>query len=154
CAVHDCWIDAGKGVASPHGHEGPLYWAMEKTIYPHPIESVVSPEPAQRRSFTDAVEAVAALRSIYERNTRFLRDSFAAIAQGADPTRRYRAFYPEIGVTISSYSHADSRQAYGHMPVPGFYSTTITRPDLFNSYLQEQLRLIMRNHGVPVVVAE
>ena len=30
----------------------------------------------------------------------------------------------------------------------------MTRPDLFESYLIEQLRLIMRNHGVPVMVSE
>ena len=46
------------------------------------------------------------------------------------------------------FSQVDSRQAYGHMPTPGHFSTTITRPDLFESYLIEQLRLIMRNHGV------
>ncbi|MEQ1942300.1 AMP nucleosidase [Mesorhizobium sp. VNQ89] len=127
---------------------------MEKRIYPEPIESVVSPEPVGRRSFTDAGEAVAALEALYERNTKFLRDSFAALAEGADPSRRYRAFYPEVGVTTSSYSQVDSRQAYGHMPTPGHYSTTITRPDLFREYLIDQLRLIMRNHGVPVVVSE
>ena len=40
------------------------------------------------------------------------------------------------------------------MPTPGHFSTTITRPDLFENYLTEQLRLIMRNHGVPVIVSE
>jgi len=40
------------------------------------------------------------------------------------------------------------------MPEPGNYATTITRPDLFESYLTEQLRLIIRNHGVPVTIAE
>ena len=40
------------------------------------------------------------------------------------------------------------------MPTPGHFSTTITRPDLFESYLIEQLRLIIRNHGVPVTVSE
>lgn len=127
---------------------------MEKRIYPEPIESVVSPEPAGRKSFTDAAQAVAALKVLYDRNTKFLRDSFAALAQGADPTRRYRAYYPEIGVTISSYSQVDSRLAYGHMPTPGHFTTTITRPDLFENYLTEQLHMIMRNHGVPVVVSE
>ncbi len=40
------------------------------------------------------------------------------------------------------------------MPTPGHFSTTITQPMLFESYLIEQLRLIMRNHGVPVTVSE
>ena len=80
---------------------------MEKRIYPEPIESVVSPEPFQRQSFTDAAEAVAALKVLYNRNTQFLRDSFVALAQGADPNKRYRAFYPEIGVTTSSFSQIE-----------------------------------------------
>src|SRR5690606_16557442 len=112
---------------------------MEKRIYPEPIESVVSPEPVERQSFTDAHAAVAALQKLYSRNTGFLRDSFASLAQGADPNRRYRAYYPQIGITTSSYSQVDSRQAYGHMPTPGHFSTTVTRPDLFDNYLTEQL---------------
>jgi len=127
---------------------------MEKRIYPQAIETVVSPQPYPRTSFTDAVEAVDALKALYWRNTAFLRDSFASLAKGGDNSRRFRAFYPEVGVTTLSFSQIDSRQAYGHMPTPGHFSTTITRPDLFENYLIEQLRLIMRNHGVPVIVSE
>ena len=127
---------------------------MENRSYPQAIESIATPEPFVRQSFDDAREAVATLRKLYTRNTRFLRDSFAALAAGGDSNRRYRAFYPEISVTTNSFTQVDSRQAYGHMPTPGHFSTTITQPDLFETYLIEQLRLIMRNHGVPVVVSE
>ena len=106
---------------------------MEKRIYPEPIESIASPEPFARQSFTDAHEAVAALRALYERNTAFLRDSFKKLAEGGENQRRYRAFYPEISITTSSYAQIDSRLAYGHMPSPGHYSTTVTRPDLFET---------------------
>lgn len=127
---------------------------MEKRIYPEPIESVVSPDPFLRQSFTDAGEAVAALKALYERNTAFLRDAFGKLAKGGGSTHRFRAFYPEISVATSSYAQIDSRLAYGHMPAPGHYATTVTRPDLFENYLTDQLRLIMRNHGVPVTVSE
>ena len=126
---------------------------MEKRIYPKAIESVHMPEPFGRQSFTDPAEAVAALRQLYDRNTQFLRDCFAGIA-GEPASRRFRAFYPEIGVTTPSFALTDSRYAYGHVYEPGLYTTTITRPDLFETYLLEQIRLIMRNHGVPVTVAE
>jgi AMP nucleosidase len=126
---------------------------MEKRIYPRAIESISYPDAYPRRSFTDAAEAVAELKSLYERNTGFLRDAFNGLASAGGDTR-YRAFYPEIGVQISSYTQVDSRLAYGHVAAPGYYSTTITRPDLFESYLTEQLRLIMRNHGVPVTIGE
>ncbi|WP_245456670.1 MULTISPECIES: AMP nucleosidase [unclassified Mesorhizobium] len=112
------------------------------------------PEPFGAQSFHDAKKAVAALQALYDRNTKFLRDSFAALAAGADESKRYRAFYPQIGVTTTSFSQVDSRQAYGHMPTPGHFATTITQPQLFENYLIEQLRLIMRNHGVTVTVSE
>ncbi|MET0597344.1 MAG: AMP nucleosidase [Mesorhizobium sp.] len=127
---------------------------MEKRIYPEPIESIASPEPFARKSFRDAGEAVAALKALYDRNTAFLRQSFENLGEGERQPRRYRAFYPEVSVTTNSFAQIDSRLAYGHMPSPGHYATTVTRPDLFESYLTEQLRLIMRNHGIPVTVSE
>ena len=127
---------------------------MEKRIYPQAIESVSTPEPFALQSFTDADEAVATLKFLYERNTAFLRDSFNALSDGGDQTQRYRAFYPQVGVSTASYGQIDSRLAYGHMPAPGHYTTTITRPDLFETYLIDQLRLLMKNHGVPVSVGE
>ncbi|MBE0693439.1 MAG: AMP nucleosidase [Aquamicrobium sp.] len=127
---------------------------MEKRIRHGAIETVSTPEPYARQSFTDAGEAVEALKALYERNTAFLRASFAALADGVDRQQRYRAFYPEIGVSTTSFAQIDSRLAYGHMPEPGHYATTVTRPDLFENYLREQLRLVIRNHGVPVTVGE
>ncbi|MDX8517082.1 AMP nucleosidase [Mesorhizobium dulcispinae] len=112
------------------------------------------PEPFGRQRFDDAKKAVAALEALYDRNTKFLRDSFAKLAAGGDESKRYRAFYPQIGVTTTSFTQIDSRQAYGHMPTPGHFATTITQPKLFENYLVEQLRLIMRNHGVQVTVSE
>lgn len=127
---------------------------MEKRIYPHPIESVSTPEPYARQSFTDARKAVDALRALYERNTEFLRNSFDQLSGGNDENQRFRAYYPEVGLTTTSYTRVDTRLAYGHVVEPGHYTTTITRPDLFDSYLVEQLRLLMKNHGVPVTVGE
>jgi AMP nucleosidase len=127
---------------------------MEHRIFPAPISSVVTPEPFPRQSFTDPVEAVEALKKLYDRNTAFLRDSFMELARGGPDNVRYRAYYPEVGVSTSSYAQVDTRVSYGHVPAPGQYTTTVTRPDLFESYLVEQLRLLIRNHGVPVTVSE
>ena len=127
---------------------------MENRSYPQAIQAIATPEPFLPQSFDDPAAAVATLRSLYARNTLFLREAFASLAVGGDSNRRYRAFYPEISVTTNSYTQVDSRQAYGHMPTPGHFSTTITQPDLFETYLIEQLHLIMRNHGVPVTVSE
>lgn len=127
---------------------------MDKRIYPQPIETISSPEPAERRNFNDSREAVDALKTIYERNTAFLRDAFIRVAQTGECDTRYRAFYPEVSVSTPSFGHVDSRLAYGHVPAPGTYTTTVTQPDLFDTYLVDQLGLIVRNHGVAVTVAE
>ncbi|MBI1620727.1 AMP nucleosidase [Aquamicrobium zhengzhouense] len=127
---------------------------MEKRIYPDPIPVVSTPDAFSRRSFTDPVEAVRQLKTLYENRTAFLRDSFNSLASGDDQHRRFRAYYPEVRMTTSSYAHIDSRLAYGHVAGPGEYSTTITRPDLFENYLIEQLGLLMRNHGVPITIGD
>lgn len=127
---------------------------MEKRIYPTAIESVESPEAWPKTDFNNAREAVDALKALYVRNTKFLRDSFMSLSDTGFIDRRFRAYYPEISITTNSYSEIDSRQAYGHVPNPGQFATTISRPDLFESYLIEQLKLIMRNHGVPVTIGE
>lgn len=127
---------------------------MENRSFPQAIAEIATPEPFVRQSFDDPHQAVATLRALYDRNTAFLRDAFSSLAVGGDSNTRYRAFYPEISITTSSHTPVDSRKAYGHMPTPGHFSTTITQPELFETYLIEQLRLIMQNHGVPVVVSE
>ncbi|MDN5927564.1 MAG: AMP nucleosidase [Hyphomicrobiales bacterium] len=127
---------------------------MDSRTHPSPVETIITPEPVAAESFTDPERAVEVLKALYDRNTAFLRDSFVGLADAPDSRRRYRAFYPEVAVSISSFAQIDSRLAYGHMPTPGRYATTITRPDLFETYLTEQLKLIMRNHDIPVIVRE
>ncbi|WP_011580256.1 MULTISPECIES: AMP nucleosidase [Chelativorans] len=127
---------------------------MDKRIYHRPIETISSPEPVARRSFSDALQAVQAMKEIYERNTAFLRDAFFRVGQTGESDRRYRAFYPEVSLSTATFAQIDTRLAYGHVAAPGTYATTITRPDLFESYLVDQLGLLMRNHGVKVTVAE
>src|SRR4051794_19339989 len=107
---------------------------MNKPGHPEVNEPIATPAPFARQSFDDAREAVAMLQSLYARNPRFLRESFAALAAGGDSSRRYRAFYPEVSVTTISFTAVDSRQAFGHLATPGCFSPTITPPGLFASY--------------------
>ncbi len=125
---------------------------MEKSLNA-PLD-IARPEPVARQNFTDAEAAVSALKALYHRNAGFLRDAFARFVSGQDGRRRYRATYPELSIETTSYAEVDSRLAFGHVAAPGRYATTITRPDLFESYLTEQIRLLIRNHGVAVTVGE
>lgn len=110
------------------------------------------PEVPDRETFTDPARAVDRLEEIYIRSTRFLSGHFSASATGGQPGGRVRAYYPEIRLTTTSFTRADSRLSFGHVAEPGSYSTTVTRPDLFRNYLIQQIDLLMQNHGVPVEI--
>ncbi|WP_454745263.1 AMP nucleosidase [Ciceribacter selenitireducens] len=127
---------------------------MNKRIHFHAPINFISPDPFEPQVFTDAAAAVDALTALYERNTGFLIDGFTGLANGAPIAGRYRAFYPQVTLETTSYGQIDTRLAYGHVTAPGLYTTTVTRPQLFRHYLEEQLALLIRNHQVPVVVSE
>ena len=120
-----------------------------------PDDSVMTPPRWPTEAFTSAAAAVARLDEIYVRNTRFLRERFGAFAKGELPAgRRVRATYPLVRITTSSYGRLDSRLSYGFVARPGTHETTVTRPELFRTYLTEQIGLLLENHGVPVEVGE
>ncbi|MEL7272997.1 MAG: AMP nucleosidase [Pseudomonadota bacterium] len=115
---------------------------------------IVCPPAAKARQFTKATEAADYLSQLYEEATHFLRQSFRDALEGKIATARYRAFYPQLTITTTSHTRVDSRLAFGYVPGPGTYSTTITRPDLYKQYLCEQIDLLLGNHGVPVEVGQ
>jgi len=106
--------------------------------------------PAER--FASASAAVDRLCALYEQATRFLCDSFQKAMEKGHPGVRYRAFYPEVRITTTTFATVDSRLSFGHVAHPGTYVATITRPDLFRNYLEQQLDLLLSNHDVPVEV--
>ncbi len=113
---------------------------------------VETPKGLGIRSFSDAGEAVAYLEELYATATGFLSARFAEVLKAGMPTRRFRAFYPEIRITTTSFGQIDSRLSFGHVAEPGTYATTVTRPDLFRHYLTQQLGLLLENHRVPVEI--
>ena len=112
----------------------------------------ISPSVPGHETFMDAAKAVARLKEIYTTGTTFLAERFAETVQGNRPPAHCRAYYPEIRITCSSFAKTDSRLAFGHVGSPGTYATTVTRPDLFQNYLEQQIGLLIENHGVPVVI--
>ncbi|OJF97359.1 AMP nucleosidase [Pararhizobium antarcticum] len=127
---------------------------MSKRISSLSALSITTPDAYEPQSFDDAVKAVDALATLYERNTTFLVNAFVELGKTGTPTSRYRACYPQVSIETSSYGHIDSRLSYGYVSAPGVYTTTITRPKLFRHYLKEQLGHLIRNHGVAVTVSE
>jgi AMP nucleosidase len=110
------------------------------------------PQPIAFEAFDDAEKAVERLELIYDRHTAFIRGRFQELLKTTRLNGHVRATYPEIRFEMTSYAGVDSRLSYGHVAGPGVYTATVTQPRLFRSYLTEQIRLLIRNHGRPVEI--
>ena len=117
-----------------------------------PTLTLRAPDVPAPEAFTDPIKAVARLKELYQIAARFLCENFSATLRSGRPEARFRAFYPEIRLTTTTYALTDSRLSFGHVSEPGTYATTVTRPDLFSNYLEQQIGLLLRNHDVPVVI--
>ena len=117
-----------------------------------PTSSTLSPQLPESAQFLTAEAAVDQLQLLYDLATAFLAEKFVTTMQNSPSAQQYRAYYPEIRITTTSFQHADSRLSFGHVAGPGTYATTVTRPDLFRGYLIQQIDLLLRNHDVPVWV--
>ncbi|KFE34064.1 AMP nucleosidase [Thioclava atlantica] len=119
---------------------------MNKTL------DIISPEARPSETFMDAEAAVARLEELYGEATAFLLDKFNETLASGKALARFCAYYPEVRISVTSHTKSDSRLSFGHVALPGTYTATITRPDLFRNYLTQQLGLLIRNHGVPVQI--
>jgi len=122
---------------------------MSATDNDRDIDTPQQPGP---EFFTEAKPAVDRLITLYDTATRFLCERFSTAMQGPPPTHRIRAHYPEVRITTTSFAKVDSRLSFGHVAAPGTHAATITRPDLFRDYLEQQIGLLLENHGVPVCI--
>jgi len=111
---------------------------------------VLTPEGGAHEAFSDPKAAVLRLKELYDTACTFLCEKFEQTVSGDKPETRFRAFYPEICITTTSHAQTDTRLSFGHVSGPGTYGTTITRPDLFENYLLQQIGLLIENHDVAV----
>ena len=110
------------------------------------------PQAQDHSSFDNAEHAVDLLIELYDQAVKFLQSAFQDTLNDGAPDYRVRAFYPEIRLTTTSHAKMDNRLSFGHVAEPGTYATTVTRPDLFADYLEQQIRLLLNSHGVPVII--
>ena len=114
------------------------------------MNDILTPPAPATEDFLDARAAVARLEQLYAQATSFLRAEFTRAMREGAPKGRVRAFYPQVLFETSSYVQVDTRLSFGHVSAPGCYRATITRPDLFRSYLTQQIGLLIENHEQPV----
>ncbi len=108
--------------------------------------------PGNARAFTDAGQALAWVREIYDTNTAWLRHCFGQFAQGVRFKERVGACYPYVQLSTGKATRVDTRLSYGFVPGPGVYRTTLTRPDLFESYYRHQFEQLLKSHQQPLEV--
>jgi AMP nucleosidase len=107
---------------------------------------------AKPKKFDNPQLAIDAIEAIYEEQIAFLRQQFEDFVAGKEFKDRVSAFYPYVKVSTKQAKRDDSRMSFGYVAKPGCYSTTVTRPDIFRNYYHEQLRLIVKNHDIPIEV--
>ena len=103
-----------------------------------------------------ASSALAEIQRIYAQATEHLKTHLQQFTQGRDFNDRVRACYPfvrlQTDTVLRQDRHAGAHLSYGFVAGPGRYETTLTRPDLYGPYLQNQFELLLRNHGVSLEV--
>jgi AMP nucleosidase len=105
------------------------------------------------RAYDDPEAAVARLIEIYAKGRTNLKAHFDRFVAGEQDLPKVDACYPYLHLDVQSIPrHRHGPLSYGAVAEPGLYGTTVTNPDLFQSYYLEQIRLLMDNHGVPVWV--
>jgi AMP nucleosidase len=104
-------------------------------------------------------KTVAELVRIHEAAVTCLKADIAAYVENGTlppPERRRerRWTYPELRITYSGTERgAVYSRAFGRLSEPGTYVTTITRPHLFATYLEEQLQLLDNEYEIEIEVA-
>jgi len=116
------------------------------------MKPILPTSPTEAKTFTDARQAVDYVLAIYKANTGYLVSHLQSLALGQTSLEHVSAYYPYVAITTTHPTHIDKRLAFGFVPGPGRYTTTLTRPDLFANYYREQFELLLQNHQVPLEI--
>jgi AMP nucleosidase len=107
------------------------------------------------KTFSSAKEAVAYIKELYDESSDKITRAFFNALKGEEENLGdlTHATYPYVALDIQNNgSSLDARIAYGVAREPGIYGSTLTRPDLFSTYYEEQLDLLMKRHKVEAIV--
>jgi AMP nucleosidase len=116
-------------------------------INPHTSASCVT-------SHTSVQSALSEICRLYEESCHALLTAFSKFING-DLNQRQpeQANYPFVGIIVkSSHPSTDVRLSYGVVDRAGLYATTLTRPDIFYDYYEEQLSLLLKHYPGPIYV--
>ncbi|MHA1559043.1 MAG: AMP nucleosidase [Alphaproteobacteria bacterium] len=107
----------------------------------------------EAKSFNSANDAVNYLEILYRKSCKVVEGTFKNILNNNKLTASYKAYYPFLGIEIKPDDLCtDPTLSYGVITKPGFYGTTLTRPDIFKDYYKKQISILIKHHNVPVIV--
>ena len=113
---------------------------------------VLSPKVISSKKCKTPEDALEQVRKIYDAHVQFLQGQFQAFVSGQSFKKRVRACYPYARIATQFARRSDTRLSFGFAPKPGIYSTTLTRPDIFARYYQQQFRNIIKNHDIEIEI--
>ncbi|MCF6291862.1 MAG: AMP nucleosidase [Robiginitomaculum sp.] len=113
---------------------------------------------SKEQASIEAAKVVDQLADLYQQATSRLQKALAAyLKTGIVPEMQARKSgvftYPELRITYEPDGKpAVFSRAFGKFSEPGVYVTTITEPELFRSYLEEQLTLLLGDYQIEIEV--
>lgn len=111
------------------------------------------PEHFKPRKYKDAGQVLQAVKAIYDSNVAYLQGAFSEFCEAPTKVKgKFSACYPMVRVEITDARGMNYRYSYGFASKPGVYTTTLTRPNLYEDYYREQFRLLIKNHDVAIEV--
>ncbi len=102
-------------------------------------------------------EALEYIKVIYQNSISTIQLAYDAFINDHPIPESTTATYPYLGVYFSSNDEikfSNSALSYGKLPSFGAFGTTVTDPQLFESYLREQVRLFFQNYTLPIYVGQ
>ncbi len=107
------------------------------------------------REYTDASEAVQRIKELYNESSSLISQAYENLNEGdKNASSPKEGCYPYVGIYISSadIKLSDAALSYGFVDAPGFYGTTLTHPEFFEAYYQEQISLLLERYKKPIII--
>lgn len=124
---------------------------MKKNIIPDTIRAL--DEASDFTACGTPAEVLEQIIRIYEESLAHIGQDFNRFALGDIPAKRPDTTYPYLAIeTGTEQSPQIGNLSFGKVSSPGVYGTTIAAPKLFQSYLLEQLRLLVENNKARLFV--
>lgn len=105
--------------------------------------------------YTTASAAVQKIKEIYNESSTIISHAYDKLKQGdKNAASPKEGCYPYVGIYISTadINLSDAALSYGFVDAPGFYGTTLTHPEFFESYYEEQISLLLERYKKPIIV--